>query len=335
VTAAIRARAAKATTPGSLTGWTPIALDWDGTRPVIRWCFTDGVEFIDPLFDQTIDRCLRDPFRLLFWRETGIDALAELAALSPGPEPAGLIFHMSRCGSTLLAQMFAGLSATLVISEAGPIDAVLRPRPGRSDEDAVEWLRWMVSALGRRSGAEQRRLVVKLDAWAILQLPLIRRAFPETPCVFVYRDPVEVLVSHLGRRGYHAIPGTLPPDWFGLTLREARSLTPERYIAAVLAGLCRPAIAAARDRKLTLVQYEQLAESAATTVAPLFGVDVGRRERAVLAAVAERDAKNPVIPFVADAVDKQRRATAEARAAVAASFGQLYGALENLRRGQS
>jgi hypothetical protein len=302
--------------PAGLAGWTPIALEWDGSRPVIRWCFTEGVRFDDPLFDQTIDRCLADPFRLLFWRETELAELAEFASGSPGLEPAGFIFHMSRCGSTLLAQMLAALSPALVISEAGPIDSVLRGDPGTPDERRVEQLRWMLSALGQPRGPEQNRLIVKLDAWAILQWPLIRRAFPDTPCVFVYRDPVEVVVSHLGHRGYHTIPGTLPADWFGLSERELRSLPGERYIAAVIGRLCEAALAPARAGQLTLVRYDRLRDGAPATVAPLFGIDIGPAERALFDRVAERDAKNSFVPFVADGADKRRRATAEVVAAV-------------------
>jgi hypothetical protein len=319
--------------PHQLAGWTPIEVRWNGSRSVVRWCFTDGVEFTDPFFDQTIERCLRDPFRLLFWRETDISALGELASLSPGLTPCGFIFHMSRCGSTLVSQMLAELPDALVVSEAGPIDAVLRAQTGRSDiaeSEVVERLRWMVSAVGQRRRAEQTRLVVKFDAWAILQLPLIRAAFPDTSCLFVYRDPVEVVVSHLGHRGYHMIPGTLPPGWFGLTSRQARSLSSEQYFATVLGRLCDAALAAARDEQLTLLDYDSLPEAVSETVTRLFGIDVGEPELAALAEVAGRDAKNPVVPFFADAADKQRRATPAARAAVDAHVAPVYAALENL-----
>jgi hypothetical protein len=317
----------------ALQGWTPIAVDWGGARPAIRWCYTEGVEFTDPFFDQTIDHCLRDPFRLLFWRETGFESLAEFASASPGLQPAGFVFHMSRCGSTLLAQMFARLPRALVMSEPPPIDAVLRSRSVRSDtgdRELVDWLRWMVSALGQPRRLEQRAFVVKLDAWAILKFPLIRMAFPDAACVFVFRDPVEVLVSQLDHRGYHMIPGSLPPGWLGLSADEGQSLSPEQYCAAVLAALCESALSAARARQLTLIEYGTLPSAAVDIVAPLFGIDVGASERALFAGVAERNAKNPAIPFVADEVEKRRRASPAIRAAVDARVGAVYEALENL-----
>ncbi|MDQ6777388.1 MAG: sulfotransferase [Actinomycetota bacterium] len=318
-----------------LQGWTPTAVEWAGARPAIRWCFTEGVEFTDPFFEQTIDRCLRDPFRLLFWRETGLESLAEFASASPGLPPVGFILHMSRCGSTLLAQMFARLPGVLVMSEPPSIDALLRsrsPRPETGDRDLVDWLRWMMSALGQPRQAGQRAFVVKLDAWAIFDLPLIRMAFPDAAYVFVYRDPVEVLVSQLDRRGYHMIPGALPPDWFGFSADEVHAVSPEQYCAAVLAALCENALRAARAGELTLIEYRTLPAAVPDIVAPVFGIDIGSAERALLAGVAESNAKNPLIPFVADGVEKRRRASPAVRAAVDVRLGAVYESLETLRR---
>jgi gluconate kinase len=321
----------------SLAGWTPMQMRWEGDRPVIRWCFTEGVEFTDSFFDQTIERCLRDPFRLLFWRETDIEALAEFAAMSPGLEPAGLIFHTSRCGSTLLAQMFASLGAALVMSEPAPIDSVLRAQlatSGLSDDDRVDWLRWMASALGQPSGG-QTRFVIKLDAWAILDFPLIRRAFPDSACIFVYRDPLEVIASQLSRRGYHMIPGTLPPDWLGLSPGEPTSMSPEDYCAAVLGRLCETAAHAASVGSLDLINYSSLPEAVPGTVAPLFGIDVDASERSEFAGVARRNAKNRAIPFVGDSGAKQQRVTPEVLAAVEARVSRAYESLEAIRLGRS
>jgi hypothetical protein len=324
--------------PEALRGWTPIELYWELDRPVIRWCFTEGVDFTDPFFDQTIDRTLRDPFRLLFWRETGIEALAEFAGAHPGPGPSGLIFHTSRSGSTLVSQMLAGLATTLVMSEPGPFDQVLRARstrPGLPEGQVADWLRWLASALGQPRRAGQSSLVLKLDAWAILDWPLIRRAFPDAACVFVYREPTEVIVSQLGQRGYHMIPGTLSPARLGLSNEQAGSLRSEEYCAAVLAALCRAALDAAGHGELRLVNYKALPEAVPDTIARLFGIDVGPPERAVFATVAERDAKNPVLAFVPDGADKQKRTTAQVRAAGDAWVGPLYESLEALRLGRS
>jgi hypothetical protein len=290
---------------------------------VVR-CFTEGAAFDEPFFDQTIDRCLRDPFRLLFWRETGIHALAELASELPGLEPAGFIFHMSRCGSTLVAQMLRSLPEVLAVSEAGPIDAMLR-------SNQIDWLRWMVSALGQPRRTAHSQLVVKLDAWAIFALPLVRQAFPDVPCVFVYRDPIEVVVSHLGHRGYHTVPGTLRAEGMGLPGGISESPAPEQYVAAVLGAICSAAVAAARTGGLTLVNYDSLPGAVESTVAPLFGIDVGPAARVAFARAASKDAKNSYLPFVPDAAEKHGAASARTREAVDIWLRPAYDALERMR----
>jgi hypothetical protein len=318
----------------ALAGWTPIEVRWAGGAPVVRWCFTEGIDFSDPFFRQSVDRGLADPLRLLFWRETGIKELAELAGSSPGLEPSGFVFHLSRCGSTLVTQMFAGLVGALVLSEPDPLDAILRAQtanPDISDADVATWLAWMISALAQRRRPDQDRLVVKFDAWAIFLWPLIRRAFPDTPAVFVYRDPVEVLVSQLGHRGYHMVPGTLPLDWFGFTPDDLADSSAEQFCAAVLAALCRAALGAAEGGSLRLIQYRGLPEAVPQVIAPLFGFEVGPAERTVFATTAGRDAKNPILSFVADGERKQEQATPAVRSAVAASAGPAYAALESLR----
>ncbi|HEY2769722.1 MAG TPA: sulfotransferase [Solirubrobacteraceae bacterium] len=316
-----------------LVGWTPMHASFSASGPVIRWCFTEGVQFTDPFFDQTIEMCLQDPFRLLFWRETGIEAAAELAAASPGLEPAGFIFHMSRCGSTLLAQMLAGLRSTLVLSEPPPLDTILRARdviPALPDAVAVDWLRWLVAALGQRRPPEQSRVVIKTDSWAIFQLPLIRRAFPNAACVFLYRDPVEVLVSQIERPGYQMVPGALPPGWFGLTPEEATTVSEIDYRAAVLGGVCEAAVRAAREGELTPIPYTSLPGAVADHVAPLFGLEIGPDERAAFGRAAERDAKNPVFEFSEKPGERRGRASVAVRAAAEARIGPSFESLEQL-----
>ena len=269
-------------TSATLEGWTPTEIVWNDTVPAIRWHFTDGIDFAEPFFRQSVERCLRDPFRLLFWRDTGVDQLIELSAERPGLELAGLVFHTSRCGSTLVAEMLRSLTTTLVVSEPDPVDMVLRARahaPRLTDDEAVRWLRAMVAALTQPRAPGQHRAVVKLDAWAALEAPLVLEAFATTPRVFVYRDPTEVIASHLAQRGFHMIPGTLRPEQLGLAANEPFELAPEQYSAAVLARLCEIALAGARDGKWTLVNYRDLPEAVPAVVAPLFGIDVGADER--------------------------------------------------------
>lgn len=288
-----------------LTGWTPIRVGVEGGQPVVDWCWTDGVAFDDPFFDQTVERCLRDPYRLLFRRQTPIDVLGEWAQASPGVPLAGLVLHMSRCGSTLVTQMLGACDGVRVMSEPGPFDTLLRfPAPV---EERVQWLRWVVSALGQPVGAQQR-LVVKLDASATLALSLIDAAFPDVPRVFLYRDAAEVLVSQSRQRAGHMMPGALPPSLLGLQPHELSTLSGDAYTARVLVTVVGAVVRAVEqdDRGLwASVAYEELPHAVVDRIAPHFALTLSPGDTAAMEAVARQDAKNPAMPFADDSESKR------------------------------
>lgn len=310
-----------------LTGWTPARIVWDGSGPGVEWCYTAGEPFTDPFFEQTLGRCVRRPFSLLFRPRTPIETLTEL---SPGLQPSGFIFHASRCGSTAVAQVFAASARNLVLSEPSPVDAILRsPAP---ENDRVRWLRWLIAALGRPPRAEVR-YVLKLDAWSVLALPLIRAAFPETPWIFLYRDPLEILVSQLRHRGAHMAPGGLPPQLFGIEAATLPTMAPEEYCARVLATIFQAA-AEGEDERAMFVDYRELPDAILGPVAGLFGVEMTSAERRQAEAAAGLDAKNPVLPFEDDTEEKRGLATAAMREAAERWVGEPYHRLEEARRRQ-
>src|SRR5438270_314368 len=130
----------------ALRAWTPVRV---GVKTgEIDWALVDA-PFADHFFETTAERAMQHPFNLAFGRRTPLAALDALHAKAPGVAPAGFVFHMSRCGSTLIAQMLARLSATTVLSEPQPLDALLRLR-GRVDDDTlIGWLRAMAADAGR------------------------------------------------------------------------------------------------------------------------------------------------------------------------------------------
>jgi hypothetical protein len=316
-----------------LTGWIPTRLKWQESEALVEWVYLGTQCFREPFFEQTIEACLRRPFNLLFRRQTPMAELRRWHCEHPGLEPSGFIFHMSRCGSTLIAQLLAALPGSIVISEARPVDAVLRAasrQPGITEAQRIDWLRWMLSALGQPRQGNERRYFVKFDAWNALELSLVRAAFPTVPWIFVYRDPVEVLVSQLGKRGAHMVPGVIDPRLFGMDLHEAVSLRPEEYCARVLARICREGFARYADGGL-LINYCQLPEAVLSTVADFFRQELSSDELEIAMQVAGRDAKNPAVSFESDVVEKHRAASAAVLEVAARWLYPVYEELEEAR----
>src|SRR5207249_1157357 len=131
-------------------------------------------------------------------------------ASHPGIDPTAFIFHGSRCGSTLLAQMAEALPRTIVISEAPPVDQILRA--SAPAERRLDWFRALLSVLGQPRRGDERHLFVKFDAWHVFDLPLVQQAFPGVPCVFLYREPSAVMASQMRMPGIQTLPGMLDPS---------------------------------------------------------------------------------------------------------------------------
>jgi hypothetical protein len=321
-------------TANQLAGWVPIRIYWNGRTPVVDWCWVGKRRFTEPFFDHTIDKCLRLPFSLLFRPQTPIESLRERHTIAPGVQPRGFIFHMSRSGSTLLSQMLAGLSGSVMLSEAGPIDSVLRAQfrdPSLSEATRSDWLRWTVSALGQRRSGDETHLFIKFDSWSALDLPLISRAYPGVPWIFLYRNPVEVLVSQLAHRGAHMVPGAVEPELFGMNTAEAFEMQPEEYCARVLALTCEAALRQHQSCAGLMINYEQLPDAVWTAVADFFGIEVSDFDMEAFRRVTKLDAKNPSLMFESDSKAKQGSASEAVRSAAERWLAPLFERLEAAR----
>ena len=318
-------------------GWVPCRVYGQHGRPSVDWCYLGEDGFTEPFFEDTIRRALRRPFNLLFRHQTPIDVLGEWRAVQPGLAPTGFIFHMSRCGSTLIARVLAALPRHVVISEAGPIDAVLRANfhdgtaaPDGTDDRRVSWLQWMISALGQRRRGDEGHFFVKFDSWSALSLPLVARAFPSVPWIFVYRNPVDVIMSHVKHRGAQMVSALVEPELFQMDRATAIELPFEEYAARVLASICRAALAPLRAGAGLAVDYVELPDAIWSSLPQYWGFDVTAADRDTMKEAARYDAKRPQFLFADDTAATPRGATILARQVADAWMGPLYEELKAL-----
>ncbi|SEC97143.1 hypothetical protein SAMN05444161_2225 [Rhizobiales bacterium GAS191] len=312
--------------------WVPTQLRWTPAALLVDWCHLGELRFTAPFFEQTIGKAMAHPFNLLFGHST---PLAWLGDEEFELRPAGLIFHMSRCGSTLVSQMLASLRRNVVLSEPGSLDQILHlPArwPGVTADELVRWLRAMAAALGRRRHPEERDLFIKLESWHVLLLPLIRRAFPDVPWVFLYRDPIEVMASLARLPSKQMFPGNIDPALIGLDLPRATAISADLYGAVLLEQICRAAIAHyGTIAGGLLLAYRELPEAALTGMLTHFGLRYGGDELSRMREAARQDAKQPRLRYADDSEQKRRDASAEIRALAATRLAPLYDRLEALR----
>jgi hypothetical protein len=314
-------------------GWLPAQICGSGAQAWIDWAYFGARRLRDPAFEQSLQAALRRPLNALVRIATPLHALA---SRSGAPAPSGLIFHMSRCGSTLAAQMLAAIDRYIVVSEAAPIDQSVQIAAALSPP-RIDGLKAMMEAFAPSRIGDDARYFIKLDCWHTLALPVFRQAFPAVPWVFLYRRPEEVMVSQLWRRGVQLIPDLVAPSVFGL---ERPSGAPtEDYWARVLAAICQPVIEAqttpwaGRGGGL-LVNYEELPQALWTRILPHFGVAPNTDEISRMTAAARYDAKAPQMAFVGDVEAKRSAVTDPVRIACERRLHSPYRRLEALRQRQ-
>jgi hypothetical protein len=245
-----------------------------GPAPTVDWADLSAERFVEPFFDQTIARWATGAGAKPLVT-TGLDAFLALDS-EPSLDPVGMIFHLSRCGSTLVSRLLGTLPGVVVVAEPSPLNALLGLDPGRVDGPTlVRLVRLLVRALGRRRHGDERQLVLKCTSWNIRRREILAAAFPDTPWVWVQRDPAQVVASLLAN----------PPGWLGsqaAPLQTARSfgidpaavpaMTRPEFTARALGAMLWSA-ATDPGRRLCL-DYAELPGAVWQRVAAHFGLEV-------------------------------------------------------------
>jgi hypothetical protein len=314
-----------------LTGWVPIRLYWHEDQLWVDWGYVGSRPFTAPFFDQEIDACVANPANALFRHQTSIEPLSAMRSELPCCAPTGFVFHLSRCGSTLVSQMLAAVPENIVLSEPSIIDWILRAhveRPNVTDQQRVAWLRDVIYALGQKRSAVARHCFVKFYAWHILALPLIKQAFPDVPWVFMYRDPVEVIVSQRRHPAAQMIPVSSYVRLLGVDWTGNGPLAQDEYCARVLARLGQAAVDQLGCGQGLLLNYNQLPSAVFSALLGHFKVGYSTTNSEKMRAASGFNAKDPKVPFAQDSTEKQEQATDELRQIARQWVSPVYERLE-------
>jgi hypothetical protein len=317
------------TTTDALTDWIPLYLQ----RGHVHWCYMGQERFVEPFCQDTLQKLAVKPFNQLFRQRTELSVLTERALSHPGLPLQGIIFHSSRCGSTLAAQALAALSDSVVLSEPPAIDTFLQWLTASPDFDkqaGEALLHDLTAALGQPRRAQDQRLFLKTDCWHICHIGRILSAFPGTPWLFLYRDPLEVLVSQARMPSSYLIPGSMIAH--GLYPPEQLFNQPLEHGAWVLSHILNAAIQALQTYPGgLLVNYSELPTALTTRLAPHFKLHLNGSDLTAWQQTTARHSKNPQQTFTADSADKQHAADEAIRAIAARWLDGPYAVLEQMR----
>lgn len=211
-----------------------------------------------------------------------------------------------------------------------PINLMLHAPDEFAGKEWRDMTRAAVLTLGSLAPKAAKHFFVKLFNGSVLQLPLIREAVPGVAEVFIYRDPVEVVVSLL------TDPSPLPWLWFpsmtGLPKSEAAEC-PLVELAARVVGRLLAAMGNNLQERTLLLNYNEIGPRTPERLRHHFHLGGDERAAAAMISCLGANSKQPAEEYVSDTAKKQAAATRAIRDAVAIHALGPYLRLESLRVG--
>ncbi len=205
---------------------------------------------------------------------------------------AGMVFHMSRCGSTLTTQMLRHSSAHVVIAEADVLGQFLQSFRGDKQE-LVASLRNIIALLADTLCRQGQKLVIKWSSWNIYVIDAISEAIPDVPICYQYRSPQEVLVSLIRqhaewmdlatirklhrREGYFSHSNHQNPYIELLEASGAEHVSNAELTARLIGHCCDRAIK--HSKSLLMVDYRDMPDAVFTQIAPHFAIEMSGVEK--------------------------------------------------------
>ncbi|MBK6937499.1 MAG: sulfotransferase family protein [Chitinophagaceae bacterium] len=278
----------------ALKNWVPYRLEESSNEPLCRWIYLGDAPITEPFFSDTIAKCRQLSPNSKLHRSVGNTAiLEEWAEQMEVIPPAAFIFHVSRCGSTLVSQLLGINAENIVLSEVPFFDELLR-FGFRQQRDVLSLLKAAVGLYSARRNEKQKRVFIKTDSWHIHFYHSLRQLYPHTPFIFLYRNPAEVLLSQQKNRGMHAVPGVVEPAIFNLDAEHIIQLSLDGYLAKVLEGYFQKIIDILQtDRKTIAVNYNQGAIAVMEQITSFAGVVLMKEEIAAMQQRSEFHGKYP------------------------------------------
>jgi hypothetical protein len=285
-------------------------------------------ELQDPFMQETIARIPA--------RESVVQiAREDVGRGTAGTGPAGIVFHVARCGSTLVSQLLKQHVGVAVYAEPLPVNEILLPPHKWPRAELVAALRSLGAAFARHA---RKPWVWKLTSWNTLFCDIVAEAFPATPWVLCLRDPVEVSVSLLKTPAGWIWDGGQPAAPFVKAIDpEGASRSREEYVARLYGAFC-DAAARLYPSLGALVDYGSLPGAAWDVVGPRFGLAIDEPARARMREAAGMNSKAPIgrpQKFATDAADKQAAASDGLRRAIDAFARPALDRLKALHAGES
>lgn len=241
-------------------------------------------------------------------------------AKQPGNLPfSGAVFHLGRVGSTLVHRLLSETKKALSLSEPIIVDQALSLTEDWPTDRRIALLRDVIGASAQPRRPTERHLIIKMVVVMNTELGPFSLAFPKVPWIFVYRDPVEIMVSVLrqppGFVRYWRQNRAHAAERFGVPAMANRAMSMEEFVARALGRFCALAVEASKlasPGQCLAVSYRRLPDAIWETIAPHFGIALSEPDREAMREQARYSAKRAdAVEFRSDSDEKREQATPE------------------------
>ncbi len=280
----------------TVKNWIPVKLYPEDDDLLCRWLYVGNKDFTEPFFDDTIATCHKLPENgFLQKRLSSTAVLTEQVKEIEVIEPTAFIFHISRCGSTLISQMLGMQRSNIILSEVPFFDELLRY--GKKHHCMPGILPQLTAAIGlyaAKRNEDQQQLFIKVDSWHIHFYKELRTLYPTVPFFLLYRKPDEVLRSQQKKRGMQALPNFLEAAIFGFEEALISSMQLDEYMGMVIESYLEAFVEILqKDRSAYPINYHDGAMQIVDTIASVTGLQISKSEKLLMQKRAGFHAKFP------------------------------------------
>ena len=317
-----------------MSGWLPIeivlgrypSLVWPGVVPetTVRWMQFGCKRLNEPFFSQSVAQ-LRESDHPALEIETDVTSLVREGSRTPRLLPNGFIFHVSRCGSTLISNALKLVDRIQVVAEARPITRLFMPCPPvegdafidpGQDEERRKLTECLFSLFSCYRTGKPEPIVVKFMSQNSISFSTIHGLWPDVPCLFVIRDPVDVMVSNLKDGGLNRFTES-PALAYAMCGADPSlpisQISVEEFCARVL-GRYFDALIGKVGPNVRIIDYDDINPESICDIIKFFHLDPSA-DLACMDSVFQRYSKDPTgnTPFHGDRLEKREGASARIR----------------------
>ena len=283
-----------------IANWLP----WKLSGTLCEWIYTADKKFTEPFFSDTIAVCKnfvenRSSYKVI----AGLETMTEWSSEANAINPSAFIFHVSRCGSTLLSQMLSLEESNIVLSEVPFFDELLR-LPYKNPIDRMLANDYLVAAIklyGRKKSRDESQLFIKTDSWHLHFYEQLRDLFPSVPFILLFRNPLEVIHSHQKQRGMQSVPGMIEPGVFGFSEEQLKETNLDAYMTNVLEGYFKKMIEISKaDDNTLLCNYNEGMNNVLKKINSFLSLNIVPANESIMRERAVFHAKHPQQLFIGD-----------------------------------